>query len=45
MIINRYLMRNVYMGTLLALLVLVSIGLFFVLFGGVFICLVMRILS
>ena len=35
MIINRYLMRNVYMGTLLALLVLVSIGLFFVLFGEI----------
>jgi len=33
MIINRYMMRNIYQGTLLVLLVLVSLGLFFIFIG------------
>ena len=33
MIINRYMMRNIHQGTLLVLLVLVSLGLFFIFIG------------
>jgi len=33
MIINRYMMRNIHLGTLLVLLVLVSLGLFFIFIG------------
>ena len=33
MIINRYMMRNIHQGTLLVLMVLVSLGLFFIFVG------------